>query len=163
MNLVHLLAKTQLFAGIDPAALEEIAGFTTRAVYEPRVGEDTLIFSEADLSGPDLYLILSGEVTLNKELNFKGVAFYKKVDALEDEVYGEIAWMLKQRHLSDIHANSRVVLLRIDGVQLESFLENHTEIAALFWKRIAVTVARRLTWTFLKYRASTEWDNVFKF
>ncbi|MBF0627540.1 MAG: cyclic nucleotide-binding domain-containing protein [Magnetococcales bacterium] len=163
MNLALLLAKTKLFEGVDPAALEQIAAFTERDIFEPKPGVDTLIFSEDDLTGPDLYLILSGEVTLNKELNFKGVAFYKKIDALEDEVYGEIAWLLKQKHLSDIHANSRVVLLRIDGNKLEQFLDQNPEIAAMVWKRISVTIARRLTWTFLKYRSTTQWDNVFKF
>ncbi|MBF0341235.1 MAG: cyclic nucleotide-binding domain-containing protein [Magnetococcales bacterium] len=163
MDLSGLLARTKLFEGVDDALLREIAGFTERAIFEPKFGEDTLIITEDDVSGPDLYLILSGEPTLNKELNFKGIALYKKINSLEEEVYGEIAWLLKQKHLSDIHANSRVVLLRIDGRRLEAFLETHAQLAAVFWKRIAETVARRLTWTFMKYRSTTQWDHVFKF
>ncbi|MEO5332313.1 MAG: cyclic nucleotide-binding domain-containing protein [Magnetococcus sp. YQC-5] len=163
MDLSYVLGKTQLFHGVERQALAEIAQFTERCIFESKYGEDMIIISEDDLHGPDLYLILSGEVTLNKELNHKGIRFRKPVTSLEDEVYGEIAWILKQKHLSDIHTQSRVTLLRINGHKLEEFLSAHPEIAAVFWQRISYTIAKRLTWTFTQYRATLEWDKVFKF
>ncbi|MBF0127159.1 MAG: cyclic nucleotide-binding domain-containing protein [Magnetococcales bacterium] len=163
MDLSYVLGKTKLFEGVDPRALEEIAQFTERHIFESRYGQNMVIFSENDVAGPDLYLILSGEVTLNKELNHRGIQLRKRIDSLEDEVYGEIAWLLKQKHLSDVYTKSRVVLLRIDGARLERLLADRPEVGALFWPRIAQTVAKRLTWTFMKYRATAEWDKVFKF
>ncbi|MBF0180621.1 MAG: cyclic nucleotide-binding domain-containing protein [Magnetococcales bacterium] len=163
MDVSDLLSKTKLFAGVDGAALREIARFTARHIFDFTYGQDRVIISEKDSAGPDLYLILSGEVTINRELDHRGIRLRKRIETLEDEVYGEIAWLLKQKHLSDVYTRSRVVLLRIDGARLDSFLEANPEVAAVFWKRIAETVAKRLTWTFMQYRSTLEWDKIFKF
>ncbi|MBF0427861.1 MAG: cyclic nucleotide-binding domain-containing protein [Magnetococcales bacterium] len=163
MDLALVLGKTKLFEGVGHSDLEEIARFTERLIYESEYGQDKIVIAEQDPSGPDLYLILSGEVSLNKKESRSTVSLRKKIVSLEEEVYGEIAWILQQKHLSNVYTSTRVVLLRIDGVRLEQFLLNRPELAAVFWRRIAHTIAKRVTWTFRKYRSTVEWDHVFKF
>ncbi|MEO5332334.1 MAG: cyclic nucleotide-binding domain-containing protein [Magnetococcus sp. YQC-5] len=163
MDISYLLSKTKLFEGIETTALNEIAQFTERQIFEPMYNQDMVIISANEPHEPDLFLIISGEVSLDIMPKTMNIASTKQEKSLEHEVFGELSWVLKQKRLSDIHTNSRVVLLRIHGQKLQEYLTIHPEVALLFWQRIFYATARRLSETFLKNKNESEWNSVFKF
>lgn len=163
MDISYLLSKTKLFEGIETTALNEIAQFTERQIFEPMYNQDMVIIPADESQEPDLYLIISGEVSLESMPKTMNITRTKQEKSLEHEVFGELSWVLQQKRLSDIHTNSRVVLLRIHGQKLQEFLTTHPEVALLFWQRIFYATAKRLSETFLKSKNENEWGTVFKF
>ncbi|MBF0185262.1 MAG: cyclic nucleotide-binding domain-containing protein [Magnetococcales bacterium] len=163
MALSHLLQKTHLFAGIDLASLAPLESFTQRLVFEPGYNESLLVISAQESSGPDLYLVLDGTITLDQQTEGNGLAPNQAIASLEEELFGEISWLLQRPRLSDLYTHSRAVLLRIDGQKFNQWLADHPEVAATVWQRIARTLANRLTCTFQENQTHKQMAKLFNF
>ncbi|WP_130472454.1 cyclic nucleotide-binding domain-containing protein [Candidatus Magnetaquicoccus inordinatus] len=163
MSLIHLFQKTHLLSGIATNLLEQLEPHTQRIVVEPAYNETKLLISSKDSSGPDLYLVLEGEVTLDQEKKEVGLATSREVTSLEEELFGEVSWLLQRPRIADVFTSSRAVLLRINGKAFTQWLQANPEATSLVWQRIATALALRLVQTYAENQSHKELIKIFQF
>ncbi|MBF0096170.1 MAG: cyclic nucleotide-binding domain-containing protein [Magnetococcales bacterium] len=163
MSLVHILQKTHLFSGIEKELLQELEPFTHHVVLNPGYNEALLVVSADDSSAPDLYLVLDGKLTLERDGSGAGLAMSAPVTSLEEELFGEISWLLKRPRISDVFTHSRAAMLRIEGGRFAEWLSNNPNCAAHIWHRIAEALAKRLVQTFAENQSHKEMLKLMQF
>ncbi len=145
----QLLRKTHLFAGISDEHIEAIAKFSDQEVVEPKHNENARVL-EKNRDHPSLRLVVSGKVSLEEDKSAHGLLVNDEqdVDSLDDEVLGEISWVMDQPRLADVYTAHRCVLVRIDGFQLMLYLDENPELGYVIYKRIAYVMGKRITRNF---------------
>jgi len=116
---ISVLAKVDMFAGLDGAALSEIMPLVSIVEIQP----GRTIFAEGD-SGDALFLILSGEVRISK--NIHGVGEEALAFLREGACFGEMALVGDEQPRS-----------------ASAFAEHHTELARLSRKDFIELIKRR--------------------
>jgi CRP-like cAMP-binding protein len=163
MSLVHMLQKTHLFSGIEKELLHELEPFIQHMIVNPGFNESLLLVAADDTSSPDLYLVLDGKLTLEQACTSGSLAMTPPIASLEEELFGEISWMLKRPRISNVYTHSRAALLRIDGHHFAEWLQNNPHCAAPIWQRIAETLAKRLVQTFAENQSHKEMLKLMQF
>lgn len=141
----EILRRYNLFAGLPPEALKEIALFSKELALEA----NTYVFQEGD-PAEELYLIISGGIDLQLDMRD---ADEKRTD-VEMIVPGEmLGWSaLIEPHIYHLSAvtttTTRVVV--IEGAKLREFLTKHPEWGYAILLRIARIVGDRLSKTRLR-------------
>ncbi|MGN7612752.1 cyclic nucleotide-binding domain-containing protein [Magnetococcales bacterium HHB-1] len=160
--MISLLKRTKLFADISDDHLEHIAKFSERIILEPNLGETIAVLREGDHNiKRHLLVLIAGEFSVGIKDAKRRRGFLisaQKNHNLEDEVIGEISWLLNQGRLTDIEVQERAVLLKINGIQLEAYLDKNPDVGSVIFKRIAYILAKRTSENF--WRAN--WERVFR-
>lgn len=125
MDIHERLKKKEIFASLDDAGLELLAGYSC----EKSVPAGTRIFSEGDRSGV-LYLVLSGTVQITK----KGTEEASSVIAelVEGDILGELEFFTSAPFNATATASGDTVLLQIpgDGGSFGDVLSKNPTVAA---------------------------------
>ena len=139
MDKVETLRGTELFAGLDEAALAEIAEFS-----EPlRLGDGGHLISEGREGTRDLYVIIEGVFDIvTSSPRHEGEAM--TLGNLSYEVVGEIAWLLGSSRTATVRCRGPMVALRLDGPRLMRFLESRPEIGFEVIRRLMKSLSTKL-------------------
>ena len=135
---ISLLREIDLFQGLSERALTEVIPLTSTVEYKTA----QIIFDEGDV-GDAMYLILSGEVRISKNIHGVGeeaLAFLK-----EGSYFGEMALVGEESHRSaGAIAGSDVELAKLGRKDFLDLLDRDKEIAAEILWSFVDTLSRRL-------------------
>ena len=143
MVTVEDLQKTDLFSGLDRGILATIASFSSICEFS----DGDVILSEnasQDFAVRDLFLLISGTVSVKKSM--PSCAPFKEIDvqAMDEEVYGEIGWLLGTAPSAEVTSRGDIRMLVVDGKQLFTLCESNLEVGYNILYRLAATLAVRL-------------------
>lgn len=139
--LLFMLRKTALFEGIPDSAIEQIAQFSERVIYED--GEKALM-EYRDHPRSALYLLITGDVEVGSRFSPHQNARELAIAKVNEELYGEVSWLLGTTPSAGVTCKGRTTFIKIDGPSLEEFMTNHPEVAGEVLRRIARVLAVRL-------------------
>ena len=127
-SLILCLRGVELFQGLKPLQLTEIARRAYRTVYQPG---DTIIRASTD--GDAAVLIVSGEAVrvLGPDKAFSGERLP------EGTLLGEMAMLIETEHSSTVVAKTAVRALRIARSDLHEQMSEDADLAQHFVSRIS--------------------------
>lgn len=133
---VNALATINLFEGIDPRGLREIAAIASEESH--RLGE--IIFKEGDTGGA-LYMILEGKVRISREVSGMGEEALAVLGA--GDAFGEMALIDDFPRSADVRVHERCRLLVISKEALEDLLFLNRDLAyEILWNFVKILSSR---------------------
>lgn len=133
---VTALSTINLFEGIDPRGLREIAAIASEESH--RLGE--VIFKEGDTGGA-LYMILEGKVRVSREVSGMGEEALAVLSA--GDAFGEMALIDDFPRSADVRVHERCRLLVISKEALEDLLFLNRDLAyEILWNFVKILSSR---------------------
>lgn len=142
MSEIEKLKEIPLFHNLSGAMLEEFSGYFKQSAY---AGGD-VIFREKT-TGDTLYIIVSGEVTIEKALDLEGREFKTLAILSKGEFFGEMAVIEGAVRFAQARASSDTALYEVNRQQFFSFIKEHPDTGISIFSEIMRTVFRRLQHT----------------
>lgn len=139
--MLTFVQSTRLFAGLDQAMQTDIAAFCEIKDYQ--AGE-TAIAENSDREHQDLYLLIAGNVGVGTQFSQLQDSEEFDLDPIDNELYGEIAWILCTKRTAGVTCKERVRFLKVDGDALFNYLMTKPEIGFDLMTRIAKVLAKRV-------------------
>jgi CRP-like cAMP-binding protein len=140
--MIEILKKITLFAEVDDRALEEIAAFCTiRHCTAGEVLVDQKLLGEDDR---DLFLLVDGLVEVVARLPEGSSSHEVRLDNLDYEVLGEIAWVLGHGRTATVICSRETEAIRVNGPQFHDYLDRHPEVGYRVLKRMLAIASRKL-------------------
>jgi CRP-like cAMP-binding protein len=131
-SFVKPMLKLEIFQGLRPLQITEIARRAYRVVYKPG---DTII--REDEEGDAAVIIVSGEA-----VRIAGPALEEPAEAVpEGSLLGEMAMLIETRHSSTIVARTTVRALRIAREDLQEQMAEDAALADHFVQRITARLS----------------------
>ena len=131
-SFVKPMLKLEIFQGLRPLQITEIARRAYRVVYKP--GE-TII--REDEEGDAAVIIVSGEA-----VRIAGPALAEPAEAVpEGSLLGEMAMLIETRHSSTVIARTTVRALRIAREDLQAQMAEDATLADHFVQRITARLS----------------------
>lgn len=131
-TFVKPMLKLEIFQGLRPLQITEIARRAYRVVYKPG---DTIIQEDED--GDAAIIIVSGEA-----VRIAGPALADPAEAVpEGSLLGEMAMLIETRHSSTIVARTTVRALRIARDDLQDQMAEDAALADHFVQRITARLS----------------------
>lgn len=126
------MLKLEIFQGLRPLQITEIARRAYRVVYKPG---DTIIQEDED--GDAAIIIVSGEA-----VRIAGPALASPAEAVpEGSLLGEMAMLIETRHSSTVVARTTVRALRIARDDLQEQMAEDAALADHFVQRITARLS----------------------
>jgi CRP-like cAMP-binding protein len=138
--VVERLKKTQLFQGFEADILDDIAAFC-RILVVPDGGE---LFAQEGAKDTDLYVLMDGTLTVHAQYEGRRTKREMLLSSVDQEVFGEVGWLLGLPRTALIRSSGDARVLRIDGVRLRAYLDAYPELGYRFMMRISEVLARKL-------------------
>ncbi|MDA8243583.1 MAG: cyclic nucleotide-binding domain-containing protein [Elusimicrobia bacterium] len=142
MSDIERLRQIPLFRGLSDAMLGEFSGYFKQTAY---AGGD-VIFREKT-SGDSLYIVVSGEVVIEKALDAEGASFKTLAILSGGDFFGEMAVIEGQPRFAQARASAETSLYEVGRQQFFSFIKEHPETGISIFSSIMRTVMRRLQHT----------------
>lgn len=137
------LKKMALFHDLPDHVLEDIAQFTEERLFH----EGEIVIQEhADGFKQDLLLLESGSVTVGTKYSPLEHVQDQMLYSLNEQLYGEIAWVLSSRRTACVISTSHSVFLLVQGEALYRYLYQHPKVGLVIMERIAIILARRIAY-----------------
>lgn len=134
---LQFLRDIPIFAGVDEAALSELANGAAEVSFKAR----TLIFREKDPGG-EMFIIKSGRVSVVKHL---GEAHETNLATLGPrDFFGEMAIIECVARSASVRALEDTEVIRIKPLQLHRLYERRPDQYAIIILNIARDISRRL-------------------
>lgn len=131
-SFVKPMLNLEIFQGLRPLQITEIARRAYRVVYKPG---DTII--REDEEGDAAVIIVSGEA-----VRVAGPALAEPAEAVpEGSLLGEMAMLIETRHSSTVIARTTVRALRIAREDLQAQMAEDAALADHFVQRITVRLS----------------------
>lgn len=131
-SFVKPMLKLEIFQGLRPLQITEIARRAYRVVYKPG---DTIIREDED--GDAAIIIVSGEA-----VRIAGPALAEPAEAVpEGSLLGEMAMLIETRHSSTVVARTTVRALRIAREDLQAQMAEDAALADHFVQRITARLS----------------------
>jgi len=133
MNVISLMTKSELFAGVDSTTLERLRESAT----EHRLRRGDKLFEENDVAN-DLYIVTSSRIAIaNKSIDGR-----ESVLALMErgDLFGEMSLFDGETRFATVTAARRTRLLRLDRHDLFELIDEQPAIAI----GICQTLSRRM-------------------
>ena len=136
--MIEHFLDNQLFQDLPVGGLQEIGDFSELVEYE----DGQVIINENAKDNYDLFLLLEGNVEIVANSS----------QATSDEVVlscdakgilGEVSWLLKQKRTATVKSKGESIAIKIDGIKLEQFFNQHPGTGFIFFKKIASVLAAR--------------------
>lgn len=133
---VSALSTINLFEGIDPRGLRDIAAIASEESH--RLGE--VIFKEGDTGGA-LYMILEGKVRISREVSGMGEEALAVLGP--GDAFGEMALIDEFPRSADVRVHERCRLLVISKEALEDLLFLNRDLAyEILWNFVKILSSR---------------------
>ncbi|MBI4350430.1 MAG: cyclic nucleotide-binding domain-containing protein [Elusimicrobia bacterium] len=136
------LSEIPLFRNFSEAMLEEFSGYFKQSAYS--AGD--VIFREKT-TGDTLYIIVSGEVVIEKAMDSEGREFKTLAILAGGDFFGEMAVIEGAARFAQARAARDASLYEVDRGQFFSFIKEHPETGISVFSEIMRTVFRRLQHT----------------
>jgi CRP-like cAMP-binding protein len=134
MSIIGALAEVPLLAGLDPKALEALAGFTFRKTFEP--GE---LIVEEGRTGNGLFIILSGSAEVIKGLQTAQPVTVARLGA--GEPIGEMALLGEWPRTASVRASEKTECVGIDRWIFVDHLAREPKLALRLLQILALRLA----------------------
>ena len=142
MSDIQKLKEIPLFHNLSAAMLEEFSGYFKQSAY----AAGKVIFMEKT-TGDTLYIIVSGEVVIEKALDLEGREFKTLAILAGGDFFGEMAVIDGAARFAQARASKDTALYEVDRSQFFSFIKEHPETGISIFSEIMRTVFRRLQHT----------------
>jgi CRP-like cAMP-binding protein len=139
LDIVTTLRGTELFDGLDDAALNVVAGIAEVI----RLGDGGTLISEGYAQSHDLYLIIDGlfdVITRRPDKPDEAMT----LGNLRYEVVGEIGWLMGSGRTATVRCRGEMHAIRIDGPRLMTFLEQRPEVGFQVMRHLMRSLATKL-------------------
>jgi CRP-like cAMP-binding protein len=131
-----------LFRGLSDAMLGEISGYFKQSSY----AAGDVIFREKERGG-SLFIIVSGEVVIEKALDAEGASFKTLAILSPGDFFGEMAVIEGQPRFAQARASADAALYEVERTQFFAFIKEHPETGIGIFSGIMRTLMRRLQHT----------------
>lgn len=142
MSDIQKLKAVTLFQNLSESMLSEFAGYFKPTAY---VVND-VVFKEKT-QGDTLYIIVDGEVTIEKALDEQGHEFKALAILSSGDFFGEMAVLEGQMRFAQARASRESALYEIGRAQLFSFIKDHPATGISIFSEIMKTLLKRLQHT----------------
>lgn len=142
MSDIGKLREISLFSNLTDSMLEDFSGYFKPTSYS--AGD--VIFKEKT-TGDSLYILVSGEVVIEKGLDAQGTEFKTLAILAGGEFFGEMAVIEGQPRFAQARASSDTALYEIGRDKFFSFIKEHPETGISIFSEIMRTGMRRLQHT----------------
>ncbi len=140
--MIEKMKRISIFADVEDLALEEIASFCTiRHCTSGEVLVDQKILADDDR---DLFLLVDGLVEVVAHLPEGSSSHEVRIDNLDYEVLGEIAWILGHGRSATVICSRDTEAIRVNGPAFHDYLDRHPEIGYRVIKRMLAVASRKL-------------------
>jgi CRP-like cAMP-binding protein len=142
MSDIEKLKQIPLFRNLSDAMLEEFSGFFTLTSY----AAGDVVFKEKT-TGDSLYIIVSGEVVIEKALDAEGTEFKTLAILGSGEFFGEMAVIEGQPRFAQARASKDSALYEVGRDKFFTFIKEHPETGISLFSQIMRVTMRRLQHT----------------
>jgi CRP-like cAMP-binding protein len=142
MSETEKLKSVQLFRNFSAPMLAEFAGYFRKV----SAGAGDVLFKEKS-EGDALYIIVEGEVVIEKALDSEGSEFKTLAILSAGDFFGEMAVIETQPRFAQARAAKAAELYEVGRQQFFSFIKEHPEAGASLFGEIMRTISRRLQHT----------------
>lgn len=141
-NNTEDLKSAALFKNFSAGMLEEFSKFFKQTKYD----QDAVIFKEKS-SGDTLFIIVDGEIAIEKRLDEEGREFKQLAILSKGEFFGEMAVIEGQTRFAQARATKAAVLYEIKREEFFSFIKQHPETGISVFIEIMKSLLKRLQHT----------------
>lgn len=142
MSDLEKLKGIPLFKGLSDAMLGEFSAYFKQKAY---AAED-VVFKERS-AGDALYIIVSGEVVIEKAMDAEGTSFKTLAILGAGEFFGEMAVIEGQPRFAQARASTEASLYEVGRQQFFTFIKEHPETGISLFSQIMRVTMRRLQHT----------------
>ncbi len=142
MSEIQKLKEIALFRNMSDAMLEGFSGYFKHTTYAP----GDIIFREK-ASGDSLFIIVSGEVVIEKAMDLEGREFKTLAILAGGDFFGEMALIDGAARFAQARASSEAVLYEVSRDEFFAFIKQSPETGIGIVSEIMRTVFRRLQHT----------------
>lgn len=136
------LKKISIFQGLSEQTLKEFFNYFNMKTME--IG--TVIFKEKTM-GDTLYIILEGEVIIEKKLDVEGREFKELAVLGGGDFFGEMAVLENQTRFAQARVSKKSNIYEIHRCDLMNFIKQSPEAGISFYNGIMRTLLKRLKYT----------------
>ncbi|GAB6040719.1 cyclic nucleotide-binding domain-containing protein [Endothiovibrio diazotrophicus] len=140
--MIEELHQLSIFDGLDEGALEEIAELCSIRVCA--AGEALLEQHAENEADRDLYLLINGLVDVVVRLPEESEPHEVRLENLDYELLGEIAWLHGGRRSATVTCNRPTEAIRLNGPAFMEYLERNREVGFIVLKRMMEIMSRKL-------------------
>jgi len=138
--MTETLKSTHLFEDTDEKIVADIAKFSEKLTYS----DGDKLFTEVTEDDYDLYLLVKGTMHVLAQYSGRTAAKETKLASVDQEVFGEMAWLLKSKRSAVITCEGDTEVIKIDGSKLDNYLNDHPDVGFQLTKKMATILANRL-------------------
>lgn len=142
MSEIDKLKSVALFRNLSESMLSEFSGYFKPTAY----AAGDVIFKEKT-QGDTLYIIVEGEVTIEKALDEDGREFKALAVLAGGDFFGEMAVLEGQMRFAQARATRDSALYEIGRGELFSFIKEHPDTGISIFSEIMKTLLKRLQHT----------------
>lgn len=142
MSDIEKLKEVTLFHNLSDAMLAEFAGYFKKTNY----AAGDVVFKEKT-QGDSLYIIVGGEVTIEKAMDEEGREFKTLAILSAGDFFGEMAVMQDQVRFAQARASRDSSLYEIGREKLFSFIKENPETGISIFSEIMRSLLKRLQHT----------------
>lgn len=140
--MINCLVNTFLFQELEFSAIEEIAKFCTKL----NLSDGEILISENEAQNYDLFILCMGSVEIVSSSSSK-TSEEIVISKQDTEVFGEIAWLTRNKRTATLRCRGEVEAVRIDATKLMEYMEVNPQIGFEIMRKIANLLAKRLEQT----------------
>ena len=140
--MIEELSKLSIFDGLEEQTLEEIAEFCSVRVC---AAGEALVEADPDEPTRDIFLLVNGLVDVVVKLPEGSEEPHEvRLENLDYELLGEIAWLLGGRRSATVCCNRDTEAIQLDGAAFMEYLEKNKEVGFIVLKRMMEIMSRKL-------------------
>lgn len=136
------LKKISLFKDFAEDKIKEFFESFKQVVFK----QNEVVFREDSL-GDSIFIIISGEVVIEKKLDEEGMEFKQLAILTTGDFFGEMSVIGKQKRFAQARARTDLVVYELKRNEFFDFIKNSPESGILLFTEIIKTILRRLQHT----------------
>lgn len=141
-NEMEALRKVPLFANFSDAMLEKFSSTFRRSSY----GAGDIVFKEGS-EGDTLFILVSGQVAIEKKLDEAGSSFKQLAILSEGEFFGEMAVLGSQVRFAQARVEKPSALYEVRRSEFFKFVKDQPENGIAIFTEIVRVISKRLQHT----------------
>ncbi|MEW6041857.1 MAG: cyclic nucleotide-binding domain-containing protein [Elusimicrobiota bacterium] len=136
------LKKIPLFKDFAEDKVKEFSESFRRVSFK----QNEVVFKE-DSPGDSIFIIVSGEVVIEKKLDEEGKEFKQLAILMPGDFFGEMSVIGEQKRFAQARARTDLAGYELKRNEFFDFIKNSPESGILLWTEIIKTILRRLQHT----------------